>query len=223
MPLLNLPTAALYFARYYNASGNASNNDVYRHYAQNQSANLTNALSQYTSGALSPADIHNPYLDLAPNGFFETTTNTRSGIFPFGAFAPANYAGNSAMFNPYAPRGYNFDSATLQPYQFVPQFINLSAQPPPDLVGIRSSDIAPQTISPDLTPDMLPPEAQSGMCSAWDFECWKSLALDTAKNFGLLLFALILLIFGLYFLAKQTDAGQIAIGAAKKAATSGAL
>jgi len=153
-----------------------------------------------------------PTLDLSPNGFFETMTGTGSFI-PFGNVMTPNMVGSAGAFNPYAPRAFNLQAALTNPYQFNPQFINLA----PTLQTQQSQTQQPQdAIAPDEAIMGIPYSGGTGtfLDKLYDLSAWTN---DTLKKFGIILFALVLLVLGLYFLAKSTDEGKIAIGAAKTA------
>jgi len=207
---------ALYFARFYQASGGVSNNQAYQNFAQQQSALATNYLTQF---GLTPQQVFDPNLDLSPGGFFENMTglsNSYLSMFPFGSMAGANLGGSSAFFSPFASPQYNINSALTTPFTFNPQFVNLPSLE--QIVGTLQPPTAQELPSGTGTDTG---SASGGLIDT--FFDWSTTVNDLFKKFGILLFALVLIVLGLYFLAKSTDAGQIAIGAAKKVATSGAL
>lgn len=136
---------------------------------------------------------------------------------PFGSIANANFAGNAGMINPFANNQTNQQNLILEPASFHPQFLNLA----PFISQVQSSveDNNSQKIVGSLPPPTaqeMNPDNYTGIENFLSGQLsWFN---DISKKMFIITLAAILLIMGLYFLAKSTDVGQIAIGAAKEAA-----
>lgn len=200
--------AAYYISGYLGASANASNNSTYQTWARQQVELSNNYLESY---GLPHNQIVNRTLDLSPNGFYERMVGTPNYLQfqPFGNLAVPNYGGGGAgFFSPFAPQSYNNYAALSEPFSFNPQYIDLSK--PQNVVGTLPPP-SPEELSPDLN---TPLTTEGALSYLVDFSTWFN---SIMIQVGVLLLALLLVGVGLYFLAKATDEGQLAIGAAKKA------
>lgn len=146
-------------------------------------------------------------------------TNFASGFshLPFGSIAASNYAGNAGMINPFANTQTNQQNFILEPASFHPQFINLA----PLISQVQASGNIVDNIPQNVVGTLPPPSAEemnpNNYSAIESFFSGAWLA-DLSTKFFLIMLATVLLIMGLYFLAKSTDTGQIAIGVAKDAA-----
>jgi hypothetical protein len=209
-PDLSLGAASYYASGFYGASAQSTDNEAYRNFA----LRMRGFANDYLSGlGLPRAQIENRTLDISPTSMFQRVTGTPNYLQfnPFGNMALANFGNSAGMFSPFAPNSFNQYAALTEPYSFNPQFVDLSSYRPENVVGTLPAPTSPQEVAPQ--------EQGSFLSPIWDVKDWLD---EKFKVIGLLVFALILIVLGLYFLAKSTDEGKIAIGALKKVATSGA-
>lgn len=212
---------AYYLSGQFAASGAATSNSAVRAWANRGSA-LT---SNFLQGLGLPRDqIENRTLDVSPGSYFQR-------VSPGDALLGGQ--GIPAMPSPFPFTGYQnpFGMLTL-PNAFYPSGLLGFGMPGGTLPALPSQNVPqlPQSPAIDLPAIEIQPQQASASallpCYLFGIGCGSDVPLggfaesfhDLFKRIGIGLFALVLLAFGLYFLAKSTDTGKIAIGLAKKAA-----
>ena len=151
-------------------------------------------------------------------GFIQNMLNNRRNLFfqPFGSFAVSNMGGSSAFFGSFNTRTINNVNALTTPVNFRPSFVkfDLADFRLPSQTTLNEADTDKPIVNAQYIPEDSP---TTGDVFNYLFE-WKDYIDEIAKRFYIGLFALLLILLGIYFIAKSTDEGQIAIEAIKTVA-----
>lgn len=192
-------TLALYQARFYQASGNSTDNDAYRAFA-NRQRDLSSDFLTDTFGFTRGQVLNTEPLDLAPGGQFDIATNNylpMLSAWRFGNATLANLGQSQAWMSGNIPWDQNLMFAGYNPQSMADNY------PLP---------IGDQNIPGGINPQQTDPNAGAAVVDGTlggESRIWHLIKLEFVG-----IAALVFLAVGLYMIIRQTDTGKKIEGAA---------